>query len=106
MHQVFNHYDVDFLLKHATRNRRAEKNKDCISHDSTGTTHILTSLQSFICNAKTKGSLAGYLTEKVIIFMNRDKPVTVSNQRGAKSYHVLVEYFTSSYEEADTLLLL
>ena len=79
MHQVFNHYDVDFSLKQATRNRRAEKNKDCISYDSTGTTHIQTSLQSFICNAEIKGSIAGYHTEKVLEHLkNRDKPVIVS----------------------------
>ena len=107
MHLVFDHYDVDFSLKQATRNRRAEKTKDSISYVCTDTTQIRTSLPSFIGNTKTKGSLAGYLAEKVLEhFRNRDKPVTVSTQRGAKSYHVPVEHLTSSQEEADTLLLL
>ena len=108
MHVVFDHYDLDFSLKQATRDRRSEKMKDSRSYVCMDTTQIITSLSSFISNNKTKESLVGYLAEKVLeYFRNGEKPVVVSTctQNGAKSYHADVDHLSSCQEEADTLLL-
>ena len=105
MHVVFDHYDLDFSLKQATRDRRSEKMKDSRSYVCMDTTQIITSLSSFISN---KESLVGYLAEKVLeYFRNGEKPVVVSTctQNGAKSYHADVDHLSSCQEEADTLLL-
>lgn len=107
VHVVFDQYNKESTLKHATRERRKGNHSDNRKYVCLDSTPIRGSLSSFLSNHQTKASLTEYLASKLLAYSKRvGKRLVVSSAQGTRSHQFDVGHLSTNQEEADTIMIL